>query len=107
MTKEEIEDILCDLEIDHEPGGGGWIDGDSKKAVVESLLKKQDEYARQVSIAFFKWYGVKMATFIEYITKVKPLVESQEIEEKIKEFEGKTFDELYDIFLAQYNKEGQ
>lgn len=63
------------------------------------------DYAKQQSIAFFQWYGVKMVGFIEYITKVKPIATSEEIEEKIMEFEGQSFENLYSLFLEAQNKQ--
>jgi hypothetical protein len=66
------------------------------------ILKAMDEYAeiksRERAIAFFKWYGVKMMGFIEYIKDIRPVVTSNEIEEKIAEFEGQTIDNLYNLF---------
>lgn len=58
-----------------------------------------DEYAKQQSIDFFKWYVDKMTFFLEYIKDIRPSVTSNEVEEKIKEFEGKDFDTLYNLFL--------
>ena len=64
-------------------------------AAVEAIK----EYAKQESIDFFKWYGLKISGFIEYITKVKPLVVSQEIENAMAKFEGKTFEQLFELYL--------
>lgn len=71
---------------------------DEYNSLYERVKKAMDQYARQQAIEFFKWYGVKMAVFVEYIKDVRPLVTSNEIEEKIKEFEGKSFEELYNLF---------
>ena len=70
----------------------------------QEVMECMSEYAKQEAIDFFKWYGVKMATFIEYITKIKPIVESNEIEEKIIEFEGKSIQELYELYLKPKNQ---
>lgn len=65
---------------------------------VSDVFKMMDEYAKQQSIAFLKWYNLKIVGFIEYLTKVKPIVKSEEIEERLLEFEGQTFDNLYAQF---------
>ena len=57
-----------------------------------------DEYAQHKAIAFLSWYAIKMIGFIEYLKDVKPQVTSNEIEEKLAEFEGKPISELYEIF---------
>jgi hypothetical protein len=61
-------------------------------------------FAKQQSIEFFKWYGVKMVGFIEYIKDIRPTVTSDEIEEKIKEFEGQSIENQYNLFLQQTQK---
>ena len=91
MTKQEI---LQPLSVHY-----GWTERHQQR--IENAM---DEYAKQEAIDFFKWYGVKMATFIEYITKIKPIVESNEIEEKIIEFEGKSIQELYELYLKSKNQ---
>jgi hypothetical protein len=58
-------------------------------------------YAKQESIEFFKWYAMKMHGFIIYIKDIRPQVTSQEIEEKLSEFEGKPFDKLYELFQKE------
>lgn len=59
------------------------------------------EYAKEVAIDFFKWYALKMLSFIEYIIDVKPIVRSEELENKMVEFEGKTFEELFEKYLSE------
>lgn len=76
-----------------------------KEVTIGEIKEAICQYAKQQSIAFFQWYGVKMVGFIEYITKVKPMVTSEEIEEKMKEFEGQTFENLYSLFLEHQNKQ--
>jgi len=79
---------------------------------VSKALEAMDEYAAQESeiksreraIALFKWYAAKMVGFIEYIKDIRPTVTSNEIEEKLKEFEGQSFDNLYNLFLQQTDK---
>jgi hypothetical protein len=66
----------------------------------ENGFNAMDEYAKQQSIAFFKWYVLKSVTFVSYLESVKPIVTSNEIEEKLKQFEGKSFDELYSQFIS-------
>lgn len=77
---------------------------DEYNSLYERVKKAMDQYARQQAIEFFKWYGVKMAVFVEYIKDIRPLVTSKEIEEKIKEFDGKSFEELYNLFIQDQNK---
>lgn len=67
-------------------------------------LKAMDEYAKQQAVDFFKWYGLKMASFLEYLTKIKSITESKEIEEAIKNHEGATFEQLYNQFIESQNK---
>jgi hypothetical protein len=71
----------------------------------EAVLNAMSEYAkiksRERAIAFFKWYALKMVGFIEYIKDIRPVVTSNEIEEKIAEFEGQTIDNLFNLFLQQ------
>lgn len=68
--------------------------------IQSEVIEAMDEWAKQQSIAFFKWYADKMVAFIEYITKIRPMVVSEEIEERIREHEGATFEQLYDRFIA-------
>lgn len=58
-----------------------------------------NEYAKQEAIEFFKWYAIKMVTLLAYIKDIRPLVASNEMEEKIEEVEGKSFDVLYSLYL--------
>jgi len=65
-----------------------------------NLIEKYGELlSEQESIGFFIWYGVKIAGLVEYITKIKPITTSQEMEEKIIEFEGKPIKGLYQLYL--------
>ena len=64
-----------------------------------------DEYAKQKAVGFFKWYGVKMMDFLFYLKKVKPQVTSNEIEEKLAEFEGQTIENLYQLYLQSKSHE--
>lgn len=68
---------------------------------VKELMR---DYSREVAKDFFIWYGVKIVGFIEYIKDIRPIVTSNEMEEKIKEFEGKTFDELFNLYLQSLNQ---
>lgn len=63
-----------------------------------------DAFTKQQIIAFFTWYGVKMASFLEYLTKIKPISKSEEVEEAIRKHEGATFEELYNQFIESQNK---
>lgn len=69
------------------------------------IFPAMEQYSRIQSISFFKWYGVKMAGFMEYIKDIRPTVISDEIEEKIKEFEGKDFETLYNLFIEHQSKQ--
>ena len=62
-------------------------------------VKEKEDFAKQEAIGFFKWYGVKMVGFIEYIKDIRPTVTSDEIEEKMKEFEGQSFENLHALYL--------
>lgn len=53
MTKNQIEEIIDELEIDHEPGGGGWIDSYSKRKVVDEIYELANQHSQQEAIAFF------------------------------------------------------
>ena len=64
-----------------------------------SLKMGMDQYAEQEAIGFFIWYGIKFHSLMEYITKIKPMVESYELEQKVLEFEGKSIKELYQLYL--------
>lgn len=68
------------------------------------VMGAMDIHAEQVAIEFFKWYALKMVGFIEYLNKVKPMVTSNEIEEKLIEFEGKSFIELFQLFKKEQEK---
>lgn len=98
MNEKELYDKM--LPLAYTPWHGGNDEATSEECANE-LVSIAAEYAKQQSIAFFKWYGGKMASFIEYITKVKPIVRSEEIEERITEHEGATFDQLYAQFIEQ------
>ncbi len=89
MSKEELVNERC------------FVFGDDVETTIDVVYEIMDEYAREEAIAFFKWYGVKMMGFIEYIKDIRPVVTSNEIEEKIAEFEGQTFDNLYNLFIQQ------
>lgn len=67
--------------------------------IIESAYEAMDIHAKNTAIEFFKWYVLKMTGFLEYLSKVKPIVTSIEIEENLKAFEGKSFNELYELFL--------
>lgn len=73
----------------------------NRKMDEEWIFPAMDLYAKEISIGFMKWYGVKMIGFIIYLKEVKPNVTSSEIEEKMKEFEGKTYEELFNIYLKE------
>lgn len=94
--------------------------GKSKQEIMEEVLAKKpknydietdeilecmDIWAKEQSISFFKWYGSKMTVFIEYIKDIRPSVTSNEIEEKIKEFEGKSLEDLYKLFTESNTKQ--
>lgn len=79
---------------------------DFKYLNLTSARLAMDEYAKQQSIDFFKWYGVKMASFLEYLTTVKPICRSEEIEEAMSRHEGATFEQLYAQFIEQQQSHG-
>jgi len=60
---------------------------------------KLDEYAKQEAIEFLKWYALKLIAFAEYVKNVKPIVTSDEIEEKLSEFEGKEIKDVHELYL--------
>jgi len=64
-----------------------------------NVYKAMDIYAKEVAIEFFKFYIWKATGFLEYLRNVKPMVTSNEIEENLKAFEGKSLNELYELFL--------
>ena len=68
---------------------------------IDMVHEAMEIYARNRSIEMLKWYAIKMVGFIEYIKDIRPIVTSNEIEEKIKEFEGQTFEKLYELFSHQ------
>jgi len=61
------------------------------------------EYAKQDAIGFFIWYGVKIINLVDYVQKLKIGlgITSNELEEKILEFEGKPIDELYTLYQKE------
>lgn len=65
----------------------------------ESTIQAMDMWAEQVAIRFFSWYILKMTGFLEYLRDIKPIVTSNEIEENLINFEGKSFKELYQLYL--------
>ena len=81
------------------------------KSPLEQLLqgsytrKQVEEKCKQECIAFLKWYVGKSLNFLNYLTNIKPQVTSQEIEEKLKEFEGQDFEQLHSLYLK--DKEGK
>lgn len=81
-----------------------WIEG-YKPAGIINLEQKHKlasdimNYAALHAKDFLEWYSLKMVGFVEYLTKVKPIVKSEEIEERLLEFEGQTFDNLYAQFI--------
>lgn len=70
----------------------------------KDVYAAMSEYAKEVAKDFFIWYGVKTVGLLEYIKDIRPIVTSNEMEEKIKEFEGKTFDELFNLYLQSLNQ---
>ncbi len=60
-----------------------------------------NDYAKKQAVGFLIWYANKMIGFLDYIRTVKPLVSSNEIEEKLAQFEGKPVEELYEQYVAQ------
>ncbi len=75
-----------------------WIYDKPLIKLPEAVSGAMDEWAKIEAIEFFKWYGIKFSGLIEYITKIKPLVKSEEIEEKILEFEGQSIERLYELY---------
>lgn len=94
MTKEEKKEMIRQAFIAMK----GLSITISKIRIIEELV---DTVAKEISIGFMKWYGVKMIGFIIYLKEVKPNVTSNEIEEKMKEFEGKTYEEQFNIYLKE------
>lgn len=94
MTKEEKKEMIRQAFIAMK----GMSIAASKMSIIEELV---DAVAKEISIGFMKWYGVKIMGFIIYLKEVKPNVTSNEIEEKMKEFEGKTYEELFNIYLKE------
>lgn len=92
MTKEEILEPLYKL----------YDLSERSKARFNGAVNK---IAKQQAIEFFKWYCNRMNGFVEYFTRIKPIVTSNEIEERIKEHEGSTFEELYSQFVENQSKE--
>lgn len=90
MTKEEIV---------FEGNFTTHADEDGMGIELKDVYEAMDEYAKQVSIEFFKWYGVKMMGFMHYLIDIRATVTSDEIEEKIREHEGKSIEELYNQFI--------
>lgn len=80
-----------------------WMGKYDVYAATDNTLKAMDEYARIDAIAFLKWYAEKMLGFIEYLRDIKPIVTSNEIEEKLLEFEGKDFNTLYELYSQSKN----
>lgn len=70
-----------------------------KSLSVCATLAAMDEYSEIVACDFLKWYAVKMIVFIEYLKEVKPIVTSNEIEEKLADFEGKPIKDLFQLFI--------
>jgi len=93
MTLEEREEVIFDILSDYKYENIGM---DSATEKITELFENQN--AKQQSISFFKWYAIKMTGFVDYITKVKPIVKSEEIEQRLIEFEGATFEKLYQLF---------
>lgn len=58
-----------------------------------------NEARKESAIEFFKWYGMKIVSLTTYLLEIKPLVRSEELEQKIAEFEGQSLDKLYELFL--------
>ncbi len=44
---DNIDEALDGLEIDHEPGGGGWIDSQSRKKAIEKLSLLIEDVAKK------------------------------------------------------------
>lgn len=68
------------------------------------VLAAMDEYAKQQSVDFFKWYGTRMASLTKYICEIRPIAEDKKMEEIILKHEGATLDQLYSQFIEQQNK---
>lgn len=94
MTKEEIvQKALSQIRV---------TDGHGE--IGEYISNAMDEYAKQQSVDFFKWYGTRMASLIKYICEVRPIAEDKKMEEIILKHEGATLDQLYSQFIEQQNK---
>lgn len=74
------------------------IGSTSKMTSDEIVYRAMDIWGKQEAIEFFIWYGSKMAGFIQYINDIRPRVRSEEIEEKIVEFEGQSIEKLYELY---------
>lgn len=99
MTKEDILSHVV-------PKDCWWEEARNFTNLPERYVHKaMDLYAKREAIGFLKWYGVKVAGLVEYIKDIRPSVTSGEIEEKIKEFEGKTIDELYSLYQQSKSKQ--
>lgn len=68
---------------------------------MQSTSGEIDIARKEGALDFFKWYIMKMNNFIFYFREVWPLTTSEEIENKITEFEGQTLDNLYAIFQKE------
>jgi len=82
-----------------------WEDWDKviNKKDLSVCLDAMEEYAKQRSKEFFKWYGVKMMEFLEYFQEKKrnpiPYSIPDAYDKYIEEFEGQSLDNLYELFL--------
>jgi len=97
MTKEQIREKHLNLQ------GLSVNKSSIGDRIQKATFDAMEEYAKQRSKEFFKWYGVKMMEFLEYFQEKKrnpiPYSIPDAYDKYIEEFEGQSLDNLYELFL--------
>lgn len=92
MSKEDIRRAILKKHIDAiNPNSDG----------TQAIYNAMAEYAKELSVEFFKWYGVRMVSFMDYFRKMKnnEIPPDDQFEKIMQEYEGKSIDELYIQYL--------
>jgi hypothetical protein len=67
------------------------------------VLEAMDQWAKEIAIGFFKWYGVKMIGFLQYFQRKKenPMIYSipDAYDKYIEEFEGQSVEKLFEKYI--------
>lgn len=82
-------------EIIHQYSENSGYDGGYSESDVEKML---DEYAKEVSVDFFKWNALKVDEYVRYLQQVNRADGINEKEQEASRFEGAPISVRFDLY---------